>query len=75
METEDVEGVIISLVEDKGYGFISVPGYDRNVFFHAKDIQGIRFEQLRKGDRVNISQIVQKEKGNSARNVSLITVS
>ncbi len=72
MDTEDVTGVIINLMEEKGYGFISVHGYEKNIFFHSKDCQGIRFEQLRKGDKVMISQILQKERGYCARNVTLM---
>lgn len=69
---QNTKGVIASLVDEKGYGFIEVSGYDKNIFFHAKDCRGIRFEQLRKGDRVQIGEIAQKERGNVARNVSLI---
>lgn len=68
---ESTSGTIASLVEDKGYGFIEVPGYERHVFFHAKDCRDIRFEQLRQGDKVSIGEIVAKERGNSAKNVSL----
>lgn len=69
--SEKITGVIASIISDKGYGFIAVEGKEKNVFFHAKDCTGIRFEQLRKGDEVTMSQIVQKERGDSARNVSL----
>lgn len=70
--SEKLIGIIASIVEDKGYGFIEVEGRDKHVFFHAKDCTGIRFEQLRKGDTVTMTQIVQKERGDSARNVSLV---
>ena len=69
---EKITGEIASLVEDKGYGFIQVAGRDKNVFFHAKDCRGIRFEQLRTGDKVTIDEIVTKDRGESAKNVSLI---
>lgn len=69
--SEDTYGTISSLVEEKGYGFIQINGFQKDVFFHAKDCQGIRFEQLRKGDKVSIGEILQKDRGNCARNVSL----
>lgn len=64
-------GIIAHLAE-KGYGFIQVPGYSSNVFFHAKELKGIAFPDLNKGDEVMIDEIVQGEKGMSARGVSLI---
>ena len=73
MKDQNTMGVIISLL-DKGYGFIGVSGYDKNIFFHAKDCSGIRFEDLQKGDKVEIGEIRKKNDGYSAHNVSLITV-
>ncbi len=71
-DQENLTGVIVSLVEDKGYGFIEVEGYEKHIFFHAKDCQGVRFEQLRKGDKVSIGQVTEKDRGKQARNVSLL---
>lgn len=72
METRNVEGVIEKLLEEKGYGFIKVPGYAKSIFFHMKECKGIRFEQLRLHDKVLINQINEDERGLSARNVSLL---
>lgn len=65
-------GTVASLVAEKGYGFLEVAGFDRQVFFHAKDCVGVRIEQLRKGDSVSIGSIVDKERGKSAKNVALM---
>lgn len=60
---------IIKNLSQKGFGFIEVN--NQSVFFHAKDCRGIRFEQLRKGDTVEIREIINKDKGPVAREVSL----
>lgn len=70
--SNEIRGVIQSIKQDKGYGFIEVEGYERGIFFHSKDCRGINLDQLREGDTVTIGQIVTKEKGPSARNVSLV---
>lgn len=71
MSNQKITGKIISLLMDKGFGFIGVEGYEKNIFFHAKDCLGIRFEELQKGDIVSIGEIAEREKGNVARHVSL----
>ena len=67
----EVKGVIAH-VSDKGFGFIQVEGYDKNIFFHAKDLKKVTFEELRKGDEVLIDEIKKTEKGFSCKGVSLI---
>jgi cold shock protein len=48
------EGVIKKLL-DRGCGFISTAqGID--LFFHASSLQGVRFEELREGQRVSYTQ-------------------
>lgn len=69
---EEITGVIERIVEEKGFGFIGVQGYDKNIFFHAKNCSGVRFEDLKKGDQVSIGYIEQTDKGNVAIDVSLI---
>lgn len=64
-------GEIVNLNE-KGYGFIKVAELDKNVFFHAKDLRHVSFPQLRKNDKVKISNVQQTEKGYNAKNVFLI---
>lgn len=65
-----IEGTIASIM-DKGFGFIEVAGYEKNIFFHASECAGVNFEQLRKGDLVSIREIVATPKGYSASKVSL----
>lgn len=53
---------------DKGYGFISVEGQEKDLFFHFNELQGINFDDLREGDAVSF-EITDGPKGPSATNV------
>lgn len=64
-------GKISHLVSDKGYGFIQAEGYEKGIFFHAKALKNTTFDDLVKGDDVEISGISQSEKGFAASAVSL----
>ncbi len=67
------EGKVIKVDSEKGFGFIEVKGYDKNVFFHAKDVKHIKFEQIRKGDIVMVDSIEESERGYFATGVYLIS--
>ena len=45
-----MEGTIKRLT-DKGFGFIS-DGSDKDLFFHSSALQGVRFDDLREGQKV-----------------------
>ena len=62
------EGTIKTLTQ-KGFGFISREGEDKDLFFHSKELQGVTFDELRVGDKVNF-EVVSTEKGPAATNVS-----
>ncbi len=53
---------------DRGFGFISLEGQAKDLFFHSKDLSGVTFDDLAVGDVVSFD-IVQGEKGPSAKNV------
>lgn len=44
-------GVIKKKVEDRGFGFIKVPG-GADVFFHVSSVEGCDFEDLVEGQSV-----------------------
>jgi len=69
---EGHKGKIVNLNE-KGYGFIKIDEFDKNVFFHAKDLRHIKFEQIRKGDLVSVSSVNQTDMGYNAKDVYLIS--
>ncbi len=55
---------------DKGYGFISQEGEEKDLFFHSTDLNGITFDELQVGATVSFD-VEQGDKGPSAKNVKL----
>ena len=64
-----MKGTIKTLVSDKGFGFIAREGEVKDLFFHSNDLQGVTFDELRVGDKLNF-EIVDGQKGPSAKNVT-----
>ena len=64
-----MEGTIKTLLPEKGYGFISREGEEKDLFFHSKELSGVSFDELKVGDKVTF-EVVQGEKGPAATNVS-----
>ena len=63
------EGTIKRLT-DKGFGFIST-GEAKDLFFHSSSLDGVRFDDLREGQRVSYEE-GQSPKGPRAENVKPI---
>lgn len=61
----------IARVMDKGYGFIKREGEDKDLFFHANELQDIPFDELREGDPVTF-EIEDGPKGPSAIKVARV---
>ena len=55
---------------DKGFGFISREGEEKDLFFHRSDLSGISFDELQVGATVSF-EVVVGEKGPAAKNVKL----
>lgn len=62
------EGTIKRLT-DKGFGFIDV-GKDKDLFFHSSSLVGVRYDDLREGQRVTFTE-GQGQKGPCAENVEV----
>jgi len=58
---------IIKKLTDKNFGFIAQDGAD-DLFFHANNLDGISFEELREGDSVTFD-VEETPKGKAAVNV------
>ncbi len=65
-----MEGVIKKLT-DKGFGFITVDGESKDLFFHGNELKGVKFEELKEGDRVSFDK-TDSPKGPNATNVTRI---
>jgi CspA family cold shock protein len=64
-------GTIKSLT-DRGFGFISIEGREKDLFFHSNELVApLTFEQLKEGDKVQF-EIGQSDKGENATKVSLV---
>ena len=63
-----MQGIIKKLLRDKNFGFISVEGEERDLFFHASELDGVSFEELQEGDTVEF-ELIDTEKGKAASKV------
>jgi CspA family cold shock protein len=61
-----MQGTIKKLT-DKNFGFIAQEGAE-DLFFHANNLDGIEFDQLKEGDTVAF-EIEKTPKGNAAVNI------
>jgi CspA family cold shock protein len=59
----------IKTLTDRGFGFITREGEAKDLFFHSKDLTGVKFDELKVGDMVTF-EVVQGEKGPAATNVA-----
>ncbi len=53
---------------DKGYGFIKSDEMEKDLFFHAKELVGVMFDELNEGDAVTF-EVAEGPKGANAVNV------
>ena len=56
---------------DKGYGFITMEGHDKDIFVHFSSINAEGFKTLQEGQTVEFD-IVEGERGPQATNVTVI---
>ena len=64
------EGTIARLT-DRGFGFISQEGEEKDLFFHSNELQGVEYNDLREGDKVTF-EIAEGQKGPNAVNVKRV---
>lgn len=65
-----MEGKIVRLT-DRGFGFISREGADKDLFFHSNELKGVEFDDLKEGDAVTF-EVADGPKGQNAVNVSRV---
>ena len=61
----------IARVTDRGFGFITYEGSDKDLFFHMKELQNAQFDDLKQGDKVTF-EIAEGPKGLNAVNVNKV---
>jgi len=64
-----MQGTIKKLT-DKHFGFIAQEGNDKDIFFHANELDGVGFDELKEGDNVTF-EINDTPKGPAAVQVKL----
>jgi len=65
-----MEGTIKNLM-DKGFGFITIEGEEKDLFFHRNELKDVAFEDLKVGDKVSFEK-ADSPKGPNAVNVTRI---
>jgi CspA family cold shock protein len=58
----------IKTLTDKGFGFITAEGQEKDLFFHSNALVGVQFSELREGDTVSF-ETEMSPKGMNAVNV------
>ena len=61
----------IARLMDKGYGFIQIEGQEKQLFFHAKELKNVGFDELREGDVLEF-EMAEGQQGPNAINVSRV---
>lgn len=61
-----MQGYIVYFNEEKGYGFIGSDAYEKNIFVHISDVQGV--QHLTQGQKVTF-QVEKTQKGLNATHV------
>ena len=61
----------IARLTDRGFGFITREGADKDLFFHSNELNGVEFNELKEGDQVQF-EVAEGPKGPNAVKVSRV---
>jgi len=62
---------VIKKKTDKGFGFITVEGQEKDLFFHSNSLVDVTFDELKEGDNVSFD-VEESAKGKNATNVKRV---
>ena len=62
---------VIKKKTEKGFGFITVEGQEKDLFFHGNSLVGVTFNELQEGDKVTFDS-EDSPKGMNAVNVKRV---
>lgn len=59
----------IARLTDRGFGFITPEDGSKDVFFHARELKGVAYNDLKEGEAVTFD-VITTERGPAATNVA-----
>lgn len=59
----------IKRLTDRGFGFITYEGAEKDLFFHSNELKNVQFNDLKEGDKVTF-EIADSPKGPNATNIT-----
>ena len=62
---------VIKKKTDKGFGFITAEGQEKDLFFHSNSLVDVTFDELQEGDNVSF-EVEDSPKGPNAVNVKKV---
>jgi CspA family cold shock protein len=62
---------VVKKKTDKGFGFITVEGQEKDLFFHSNSLVDVTFDELKEGDNVTF-EVEESQKGPNATNVKRV---
>lgn len=69
---ERQRGTIINVLHTMRYGFIQYEGRVESIFFHLSGVTGIKWDDLREGQKVSFL-VIQNNKGDKAVGVEALS--
>jgi len=62
---------VIKKKTDKGFGFITAEGQEKDLFFHSNSLVDVTFDEIQEGDNVSF-EVEDSPKGPNAVNVKKV---
>jgi len=66
-----MKGTVKWFNDQKGFGFITREGENKDLFFHSNDLEGVQYDDLKEGETVTF-EVAQGDKGPNAVKISRV---